>query len=98
MSRKEAKQASQKHSEGRRLCASGSVTLWEPRRPGGEAAAVAGGWSWGAAFPDGAALVLNTVVVPGICTHDRIHRNTRSTEDMLGAGSVCAWLVVPFLG
>ena len=69
-----------------------------PTASGGEAAAIAGGWSRGAAFPDGAALVLKTVVVPGICTHDRIHRNTRSTEDRLGAGSVCAWLVVPFLG
>ena len=68
------------------------------RRPGGEAAAIAEGWSRGPAFPDGAALVLNTVVVPGICTHDRIHRNTHSTEDLLEAGSLCGWLVLPFLG
>lgn len=61
------------------MCAPVYVTLWE-RGWGG--ISHCGGWSGGLALAAPAAPVLNTVVVPGIGTHDRIHRNTHSTEDL----------------
>lgn len=76
MLRKQAKQARQKCVQRAARCVLLVMTLGRTASQWG-GSATAGGWSGGATFPDGAALVVNTVVVPGICAHDRIHRNAQ---------------------